>query len=1046
MKKILSVFAILMMALAIPQSVKAYDFSYTYQGQTLYYNIVDGNAQVKYQTFNYFSGGSAYLNLSGTLVIPSSVTNNGTTYSVTSIGNYAFSNCSGLTSVTIPNSVTSIGNSAFEGCSGLSSVTIPNSVTSIGYGAFYACRDLTSVTIPNSVTSIGDDAFYMVKHIEYHGNATGSPWGAISMNGYTEGDFVYSDNTKTNLLAYIGTGGDVTILNSVTSIGNSAFEGCSGLSSVTIPNSVTSIGDYAFCDCSGLTSLTIPNSVTSIGKRAFYYCTGLTSVIINADSCTRAGELSYYNNNNSAFAGCTNITNFTFGDSVKVIPSYLCYDMAGLTSVTIPNSVTSIGEWAFSNCSGLTSVTIPNSVTSIGQYAFSDCSSLTSVTIGNSVTSIGQYAFSDCSGLTSVTIPNSVTSIGDWAFGRCSGLTSVTIPNSVTSIGIYAFAGCSGLTSISIPNSVTSIGEYAFCDCSGLTSLTIPNSVTSIGEGGFSGCSGLTSVTIPNSVTSIGNHAFQNCSGLTSVTIPNSVTSIGCNAFGGCRGLATVNFNATNCTISSSNCPVFSGCTNLETLNIGENVTRIPAYAFKNCSSLTSVTIPNTVTSIGNSAFSGCSGLTSVTIPNSVTSIDYEAFSGCSGLTEITTLAITAPALGSNAFSGVSSTIPVYIPCVSMASYQTTWSYFSNLIFPPSPFNLIIGVADSTYGVSNITYFPTVCDSAAVIEATANYGYHFTQWNDGNTQNPRTITLTQDTAFTAYFERNEYQLTLNNATPTLGSVTGSGAYLYLDTAHIVATATEHHHLVHWSDGDRNATRDIVITADLQLTATFAIDTYTVSVVSNDIVRGMVEASGTEFVYGTPCTVTATAYTGYTFAGWSNGVIANPYTFAVLNDVELTALFVEEGEEVYTITVVSADPSMGSVSGGGQALDGGTVTIRAAGNPGYHFIRWNDNNTDSIRTVEVHGNATYTAYFEADNAGLDEVDVINAKIHTSHGQIVIDGTEGNTVWLYDVNGRILAIRRDEESHRGMPLHFDVPASGTYLVKIGTHPARKVVVIR
>ena len=180
---------------------------------------------------------------------------------------------------------------------------------------------------------------------------------------------------------------------SVTSIGKSAFEDCSSLTSVTIPNSVTSIGEWAFYNCSGLTSITIPNSVTSIGGWAFYGC-------------------------------------------------------SGLTSITIPNSVTSIGNSAFRACSGLTSVTIPNSVTSIGSSAFSGCSGLTSVTIPNSMTSIGDYAFYNCSGLTSVTIPNSVTSIGECAFYDCSGLTSITIPNSVTSIGSLAFNGCTNLERI----------------------------------------------------------------------------------------------------------------------------------------------------------------------------------------------------------------------------------------------------------------------------------------------------------------------------------------------------------------------------------------------------------------------------------------------------------------------------------------------------------------------------------------------------------------------------------------------------------------------
>ena len=193
---------------------------------------------------------------------------------------------------------------------------------------------------------------------------------------------------------------------SVTSIGRSAFYGCTGLTSITIPNSVTSIGYRAFSGCDGLTSITIPNSVTSIGV--------------------------------SAFLGCS-----------------------GLTSITIPNSVTSIGYRAFSFCSGLTSITIPNSVTSIGDRVFYGCTGLTSITIPNSVTSIGASAFDGCKGLTSIAIPNSVKSIGRYAFSGCTGLTSITIPNSVTSIGDYAFKDCDDLTNVIKPDGIR-IGKDAF--------------------------------------------------------------------------------------------------------------------------------------------------------------------------------------------------------------------------------------------------------------------------------------------------------------------------------------------------------------------------------------------------------------------------------------------------------------------------------------------------------------------------------------------------------------------------------------------------------
>ncbi len=249
--------------------------------------------------------------------------------------------------------------------------------------------------------------------------------------------------------------------------------------------SVTSIGRSAFSGCTGLTSITIPESVTSIGVLAFNGCTGLTNIIVEAGNPK-------YDSRNNCNAIIETATNELF---------------AGCKNTTIPNSVTSIGDYAFYWCTGLTSVTIPNSVTSIGGSAFSGCTGLTSVNIPNSVTSIGDYAFQFCSGLTSVTIPNSVTSIGRNAFDECTRLTSVTIPSSVTSIGDYAFYWCTGLTSVTIPESVTSIGENAFDGCTGLTSVTIPSSVKSIEDYAFYGCTGLTSVTI-SSTTTVGSNAF----------------------------------------------------------------------------------------------------------------------------------------------------------------------------------------------------------------------------------------------------------------------------------------------------------------------------------------------------------------------------------------------------------------------------------------------------------------------------------------------------------------------------------------------------------
>ncbi len=370
------------------------------------------------------------------------------TYKVGTDGKITITDCkeSAKGAITIPSEidgkpVTSIGDSAFEDCTGLTSITISNSVTSIGYKAFYDCTGLTSITIPNSVTSIGDLAFE---------DCTGltSINVASDNNYYSSNNGVLFNKKKTALIRYP--------------------EGKSQ-TSYTIPNSVTRIGYGAFRGCTGLTSITIPNSVTSIASWAFDGCTGLTSINV-------ASGNNYYSDNNGVlfnkkktelirYPEGKSQTSYTIPDSVTSIGNWAFDGCTGITSITIPNSVTSIGAHAFDGCTGLTSITIPNSVTSIGYMAFYGCTGLTSIAIPNSVTSIGNWAFFECTGLTSITIPNSVTSIGDGAFNSCTGLTSITIPDSVTSIGDKAFRDCTGLKDVYYTGSkdewkAISVGSY----------------------------------------------------------------------------------------------------------------------------------------------------------------------------------------------------------------------------------------------------------------------------------------------------------------------------------------------------------------------------------------------------------------------------------------------------------------------------------------------------------------------------------------------------------------------------------------------------------
>ena len=330
------------------------------------------------------------------------------------MGDYSYYSSSpwgaNIISVIIEDGVTSIGERAFSSCTGLTSVTIPDSVTSIGNYAFYNCTGLIIVTIPDSVTSIGIDAFY------------GTTWYNNQPNG-----LVYAGKVAYKYKGTMPNNTFITIQDGTKGIADYAFRGCTGLTSVMIPDSVTSIGEMAFSGCTGLTSVTIPDSVTRIGYSAF---DGTAWYNDQPDGLIYAGKVAYTYN-----GFMPDNTSIILQDGTKGIADSAFVERTGLTSVIIPDSVTSIGDFAFGACTGLASVMIPDSVTSIGIYAFDGCRGLKSVTIGNSVTRIGDDAFSGCTGLKSVTIGNGVTSIGDDAFYRCTGLTSVTIPDSVTSIG-----------------------------------------------------------------------------------------------------------------------------------------------------------------------------------------------------------------------------------------------------------------------------------------------------------------------------------------------------------------------------------------------------------------------------------------------------------------------------------------------------------------------------------------------------------------------------------------------------------------------------------
>ena len=450
--------------------------------------------------------------------------------SVTSVGAYAFLGCTSLTSVTIPNSVTSIGGCAFDECWSLTSVTIPDSVTSIGDSAFASCTSLTSVTIPDSVTSIGGGAF---------------AW-CTSLTGIwvTEGNSHYSSDAsgvlfskdKTTLVQYPGAFAAYAIPDSVTSIGQHAFNGCRSLTSVTIPDGVTSIGDGAFASCTSLTDVYYAGSeaqwkaisISSTGNNGlltanihYNYVSHTHSykAVVTAPTCTEKGYTTHT-------CACGDSYVDTYTDALGH-----AWDNGKVTKEPTETE-TGVKTFTCTRCGETKTEVIPaTGVVASGTCgAEGDGSNLTWTLDSEGVLTIsGSGGMHDYDGpssppwyrsrsmVKSAVIADGVTSIGEWAFFGCGSLTSVTIPNSVTSIGRYAFYYCTSLTSVTIPDSVTSIGWLAFNGCTSLTSVTIPDGVTIINDAVFNGCTSLTSVTIPDSVTSIGGSAFYNCTSLTDV-------------------------------------------------------------------------------------------------------------------------------------------------------------------------------------------------------------------------------------------------------------------------------------------------------------------------------------------------------------------------------------------------------------------------------------------------------------------------------------------------------------------------------------------------
>ena len=743
------------------------------------------------------------------------------------------------------------------------------------------------------------------------------------------------------------------------------------------------------------------------------------------------------------------------------------------------------------------------SVTKISANTFSNCSGLTSVDIPSTVTHILNYAFQNCSGLTSIffSYNSSLTQIGDWAFSGCSALYTLNIPDGVTSIGERAFYNCTNLVFVRISNSVTSIGDLAFFYCNSLDEIEF-NAVNCTYMGAsyspaFEGNNNITTINIGSNVTRIPNYAFYGCGnnqnanlGLRSITIPNSVKRVGARAFGNCNRLRTVNFNADSIIAwGSTDYTVFENCTSITTLNIGSNVKVIPE-SFISSNNITTITIPNSVTRIGNAAFRGCSYLTTVNfnadsctymgtgtyvgttvfydctrittinIGSNVKVIPDFAFSCNSNPNNVVCEAVYPPTAYSFSFPNIPSYCTLTVPCGSLQYYNSTapWSTrFSNINENCPTYTVTVVSANSNMGT--VSGGGTYNEGASVtITATPNSGYRFVRWQDNNTQNPRTVTVTSNATYTAYFEvipPTQYTITVNSNNSSWGTVSGGGTYNSGATATLTATPNSGYRFVRWNDNNTQNPRTVTVTSNATYTAYFEANS---TPGGSDVDENCVITS---FPYTMDFDGEITCWSIYDNnqdgASWG---VYNEYGY---NGTQCIGIEYAVNADDWLISPYIVTPGNYTVSWKAKAYNASypeTYQVLAVGTEVttlFSETLSSTNYVDRNASFNVNSGDTIEIYFRyvsddmyaffIDNivishntTGITDAELAGVTLRQANNAIIVEGAKGENVTVYDIMGRLIASGTANATSR-----FEVPATGIYLVHIGTRPTRKVVVM-
>lgn len=610
---------------------EARDISYTYMGQTVKYTVLsEANKTCATKSGTSSTPGN---NITGELIIPQTISDGTSEYTVDNIGTYSFYKNS-LTKVTLPTTLNYIGSSAFGNCRTLTEINMPETLGSIDSYAFQYCKALEHIDIPNGVTSIGRSAF----------------------------------SDCSNL-------GPVTLPNTVISIGAWAFSYCYKLTTINLGTSVKTIGDKVFA-YSDIEDVIFPPSVTSIGEYPFYYVETLKKYAFpNTITAPLSSRYVQYDPNDAVIedgwiysADKTSILyapvalegEFTFPNHINAIGDAAFYGCYKMTSANLSSAIAVVPSNAFGNCYELSSISLSENMTRLSYRCFDGCKKLKSIKFPKSLTHISDYAFAHCKALESVILPDGLIQLGTdkntggCVFEYCDVLKSVVLPNTLTTIPYYTFKGCKSLTDITIPESITKIAPYAFSDCSALTTIKFGNNVETIGQGAFQNCTSLVSVVLPPNLTDImiGTYgAFKNCTGLKKCAYPNTIS----NPFPAGSAIA---YDPSG-SVLRDGLLYGNGGKTLQFVPFdfaGEyvvpaGVTAIGQSAFKDCVGLTAIETPSTLTTIEHNAFDACTGLKSVRLNAGVSEIQYEAFANCTGLTMVT-LPPTVMDLGTDAFKG----------------------------------------------------------------------------------------------------------------------------------------------------------------------------------------------------------------------------------------------------------------------------------------------------------------------------------------------------------------------------------------------------------